>query len=108
MKTQQELISVGIEKNKAYEIMILESRMMEEAVKFQFKKKDGTIRVAIGTLKRDLMKLADGSLWEPKGPAKAENPALLNFFDMEAQGWRCMMCANFVGMDRGDGLLQGA
>jgi hypothetical protein len=99
MKTKESLVNIGITEIKAEEIMLLESKMLEQAVKFQFKKKDGTIREAIGTLKRDLMKLADGSLWEPKGPAKAENPALLNFFDMEAQGWRCMSCANFVGME---------
>ena len=99
MKTKENLVNLGITEIKADEIMLLESKMLEQAVKFQFKKKDGTIRHALGTLRRDLMKLADGSLWEPKGPARAEKPAILNFFDVEKQDWRCFTCVSFIGME---------
>lgn len=99
MKTKENLVNLGITEIKADEIMLLESKMLEQAVKFQFKKKDGTIRDAIGTLRRDLMTLADGALWEPKGESKPENPGIVKFFDLEAQGWRCFSCVSFIGME---------
>ena len=99
MKTRENLVNLGVTEIKAEEIMLLESKMMEQAVKFQFVKKDGSIRNAVGTLKRDLMKLADGTLWEPKGESKPENPAIVKFFDVEAQGWRCFSCISFIGME---------
>lgn len=98
MKTKDELVNLGVTEIKADEIMLLESKMMEQAVKFQFKKKDGTTRDAVGTLRRDLMKLADGSLWEPKGEQKPENPTIVKFFDVEKQDWRCFSCVSFIGI----------
>lgn len=98
MKTKDQLIQLGIEGFKADEIMLLQSKMQEQAVKFQFKKKDGTIRDAIGTLKRALMKQEDGTLWEPKGESKPEPASVVRYFDVEKGSWRCFTCTDFIGL----------
>lgn len=98
MKTKEQLINLGVNEFKADEIMLLESKMLERAVKFQFRKKDGTIRDAVGTLKRGLMRLADGTIWEPKGEAKPEKPGVVNYFDIEKQMWRCFIPTEFIGL----------
>jgi len=98
MKTKDQLIQLGIEEFKADEIMLLQSKMTEQAVKFQFKKKDGSIRDAIGTLKRALMKQEDGTLWEPKGEGKPEPASVVRFFDVEKGAWRCFTVTDFIGL----------
>ena len=98
MKTKDQLIQLGIEEFKADEIMLLQSKMTEQAVKFQFKKKDGSIRDAIGTLKRALMKQEDGTLWEPKGEGKPEPASVIRYFDIEKGMWRCFTVTDFIGL----------
>lgn len=98
MKTKDQLIQLGIEEFKADEIMLLQSKMTEQAVKFQFKKKDGTVRDAIGTLKRALMKQEDGTLWEPKGEGKPEPASVIRYFDIEKGMWRCFTVTDFIGL----------
>lgn len=98
MKTKDQLIQLGIEGFKADEIMLLQEKMLEQAVKFQFRKKDGTIRDAVGTLKREKMVQEDGTLWEPKGEAKPEPAAVIRFFDVEKGLWRCFTATEFIGL----------
>ena len=98
MKTKDQLIQLGIDGFKADEIMLLQSKMMEQAVKFQFKKKDGSIRDAVGTLCRSLMKQEDGTLWEPKGEAKPEPASIVRFFDCENGAWRSFSCLEFIAI----------
>lgn len=98
MKTKDQLINLGIDGFKADEIMLLQEKMLEQAVKFQFKKKDGSVRDAIGTLKRSLMKQEDGTLWEPKGESKPEPDSILRYFDVEKGMWRCFTCTEFIGL----------
>lgn len=99
MKTKDQLINLGLSDAKADEVMLLESEMLDRAVAFQYRKKDGTIRNAIGTLCRSLMKLADNTLWEPKGEPKPENPALMLYFDCDAKSWRSFQVANLVAVE---------
>lgn len=98
MKTKEEIIQLGVEEFKADEIMLLQSKMLEQAVKFQFKKKDGTIRDAVGTLNRDLMVQEDGTIWEPKGEAKPEPATIIRFFDTIKGLWRCFSVTEFIGL----------
>lgn len=98
MKTKDQLIQLGIDGFKADEIMLLQERMLEQAVKFQFRKKDGTIRDAEGTLRRDLMVQEDGTLWEPKGEAKPEPATVIRFFDCVKGLWRCFTATEFIGI----------
>lgn len=99
MKTKEQLVSLGLTEIKADEVMLLESKMLEQAVKFQFKKKDGTIRDAVGTRKRDLMVQEDGKVWEPVGAQKPECPTTLGFWDLEKKAWRCLIVANLVAVE---------
>ena len=101
MKTKDQLVQLGIEGFKADEIMLLQEKMMEHAVKFQFKKKDGSIRDAVGTLKRALMIQSDGTIWEPKGESKPEPSSIIRFFDVEKGLWRCFTCTEFIGLAEG-------
>ena len=99
MKTKEQLVSLGLTDIKADEVMLLESKMLEQAVKFQFKKKDGSIRDAIGTRKRELMVQEDGKVWEPVGAQKPECPTTLGFWDLEKKAWRCLIVANLVAVE---------
>ena len=98
MKTKDQLVSLGLTEMKADEVMLLESEMLKRAVRFSFKKKDGTLREAFGTLNRKLMLLANGELWEPQGEPKPEASENLRYFDMEKQMWREMKVLNFVSV----------
>lgn len=99
MKQKVNLVSLGLTEKEAENVITLESKMLEQAVKFSYKKKDGTVRQAVGTLRRDLMKLKDGSLWEPKGDPKPENTEKIDYFDIEAQWWRQFAVTNLVAVE---------
>ena len=101
MKTKEQLVQLGIEGFKADEIMLLQEKMMEHAVKFQFRKKSGEVRDAVGTTKRALMVLPSGELWAPKGPQKPEGPTTIGYFDLEKQMWRSFICTEFIGLVEG-------
>ena len=99
MKQKVNLVSLGLTEKEAENVITLESKMLEQAVKFSYKKKDGTVRQAVGTLRRDLMKLKDGSLWEPKGDPKPESAEKIDYFDIEAQWWRQFSVQNLVAVE---------
>ena len=99
MKTKEQLVNLGLTDAKADEVMLLESKMMERAVAFQFKKKDGTVRNAVGTLCRSLMKLADNTMWEPKGDGTPEPAGVIRYFDCDAKGWRSFQVVNYLAME---------
>ncbi len=84
---------------KADEVMMLESRMLEEAVRFQFTKKDGSLREAVGTLNRDKMIQQDGSVWEPVGEARPDVPTLVKYWDLTVQSWRSFNVFNLVAVE---------
>lgn len=98
MKTKDQLVSLGIEGFKADEIMLLQEKMMEQAVKFQFKKKDGTIRDAVGTLNLDLMVQEDGKKYEFKTSGKPECPTTMGYWDLEKKMWRSFVLTQFIGL----------
>ena len=104
MKTKEQLVSLGLEGFKADEIMLLQSKMVETAVKFQYKKRDGSVRDAVGTLNRDLMVLEDGSLWQPapkKEGAKprAVNPNTFGYFDLDRKMWRSFVMSDLIAVE---------
>lgn len=99
MKTKEQLVSLGLTEKKADEVMMLESKMLEQAVRFQFKKKDGSLREAVGTLKREKMVQEDGKVWEPVGAQKPECPTTLGFWDLEKKAWRCLIVSNLVAVE---------
>lgn len=60
----------------------LRARLREGAVKFAFRKKDGTLRLAYGTL--DMSKVPDEK--HPKGGTAS--PKVMPFFDLDKFEWR--------------------
>ena len=98
MKQREDLIKLGLSEKKADEVMLLESKMLEQAVKFQFRKKDGTIRDAEGTLDRSKMVMENGKLWEPKGAPKPEVVESLRYWDLGKRMWREMKVLNLIAV----------
>ena len=101
MKTREDLIKLGIEGFKADEIMLLQEKMVEQAVKFQFKKKDGTIRDAVGTRNLEMMVQEDGNQYEFKTSGKPECPTTLGYWDLEKKAWRSFTLTSFIGLVEG-------
>lgn len=99
MKTKEQLVSLGLTEIKADEVMLLESKMLEQAVKFQFTKKDGSLREAVGTLNREKMIQEDGKKWEPVGEARPDVPAIMKFWDCIAKAWRSFNVSNLVAVE---------
>lgn len=99
MKTKEELIKIGLDEVKADEVMLLESEMFKRAVKFQFTKKDGSLRSAVGTLRRDKMVQEDGKLWGPIGEARPDVPTLVKYWDLTVQSWRSFNVFNLVAVE---------
>lgn len=93
------MVSLGLTEMKADEVMLLQSKMLETAVRFQFRKKDNSIREAVGTLNRDKMVQADGSLWEPIGEARPDVPTLVKYWDCEKFSWRSFNVFNLVAVE---------
>lgn len=61
-------------------------------VKFMFRKKDGTLRHAVGTVVHDMIK------YEFKGTGKP-SPSVLNYWDMEKEAFRSFNIASYIGME---------
>lgn len=99
MKTKDQLVKLGLTEVKADEVMLLQEKMMEQAVKFQFRKKDGSMREAVGTLNRDKMVQEDGKLWEPVGVERPDVPTLVKFWDLTVHGWRSFNVFNLVAVE---------
>ena len=99
MKDKKTLVSLGLTEMKADEVMTLESAMLERAIRFQFKKKDGSTREAVGTLDRSKMVEQDGSLWEPKGEERPEVPTLVKYWDLTVQSWRSFNVFNLIAAE---------
>jgi len=99
MKTREDLIKLGLEGVKADEVMMLESEMLKRAVRFQFRKQNGELREAVGTLKRDRMIQQDGTLWEPVGESKPEHPMYVKYWDLNKMAWRQFSILNLAAVE---------
>lgn len=101
MKTKEQLVQLGLKDFKADEIMFLEEKMLDQAVRFCFKKKDGTIRDANGTRKLELMVQEDGKRYEFKTSGKPECPTTLGYWDLDKKMWRSFTLTQFIGLVEG-------
>jgi len=98
MKTKEQLVSLGLTEIKADEVMLLESKMLEQAVKFQFRKKSGEVRDAVGTRNLEMMIQEDGKRYEFKTAGKPECPTTLGYWDLEKKAWRSFVLTSFIGL----------
>ena len=100
MKTKDQLVKLGLTEVQADKVMLLESEMFNRAVAFSFKKKDGAIREAVGTLDRSRMIQPDGHMWEPKGTERMpEQDLFVKFWDCVAQAWRQFNVFNLIAVE---------
>ena len=65
-------------------------KMHTEVVRFYFRKVDGTLREAWGTLRSDIVPPIDGS------DTRKKNNTVQVYFDTERQEWRCFKRLNLV------------
>ena len=71
----------------------LHEMLCKGTVKFQFTKKDGTVRTAVGTLKSDLItKKPTG------GENKVEGAGYTTYFDLEKDAFRCFAESKLIGV----------
>lgn len=75
---------------KAWQVFKLKAQMMKGIVRFYFRKVDGSIREAYGTLKADLMPEIKGE------DNRRKNDTVQTYFDTEKQEFRCFKIANIV------------
>ena len=75
----------------AWANMKLKLQMKSKIVKFYFKKTDGTLRQAFGTLKENL-------IGEVKGTGRKPNDNLQVYWDTEKEEYRCFKKCNLVKM----------
>lgn len=76
----------------------LKARMRTGIVRFYFRKVDGTIREAWGTLADRIIPETKGSgiIPETKGSDRKNNPTIQAYFDTEKSEWRCFKTANLI------------
>lgn len=90
----RESTNMTIEECQAHveKVAALCEKMQGGVVKFTFKKKDGTIRHAVGTLLSSLIN------YDFKG-AKPAPPTIVPYWDMEKESFRSFSLASYIGME---------
>lgn len=81
----------------------LQSMLREGTVSFTFKKKDGTIRDAKGTLNLDVIKSADQKAYDDlvdTNKTRHRNVAddVVTYFDLDKNGWRSFRWSQFIDL----------
>lgn len=69
----------------------LKERLHNGEVTFEYKKKDGTIRTARGTLNGGMIPSEN---WPKQAPTSA--PDNVRYWDLDSEGWRSFIPDNFV------------
>jgi len=75
---------------KSWAIYRLQKNMRSSVVEFRYKKIDGSIRQAFGTL---IASVIDPLI---KGTEKKHNPTLVTYFDNQKQEFRCFKEENLI------------
>lgn len=75
----------------AWANMKLKAAMKQRIVKFCFKKIDGSVREAYGTLKENLIPATSGE-------SRKKNDTVQVYFDTERQEYRCFKKANLLNI----------
>lgn len=72
----------------------LKSQMRNGVVEFSYTKKDGSTRVAKGTLNFDIMGVEN----QPKNGIEYNSDTTTRYFDVNSNGWRSFKNDNFIEM----------
>ena len=78
---------------KKVNITELKEMLKKGQVKFQYKKNDGSIRTAVGTLKSDLITRKPSG-----GQNKVKGAGYVTYFDIEKDWWRCFAESKLIGV----------
>lgn len=66
-----------------------------DEVKFSFTKKDGSERIARGTLRMDVIPTER----QPKGTgSQTTQPDIIKYYDLDKEAWRCFHWSQFVDL----------
>lgn len=76
----------------------LREKLSQGETKFVFKKKDGTIRPAVGTTNLDLVP-QDLHPKDMEGEYKPKDESNVTFFDLEKLAWRTCKAENIISID---------
>ena len=71
--------------------------LRDHVVKFTFRKKDGTIRQAIGTT--NFFFVPEGQMPIRPHKEQAKSSYTITYFDLEKQEWRCFDIRNWIGKE---------
>ena len=80
---------------KAWQVFKLKAKMAKSIVKFYFRKVDGTIREAYGTLRADLIPQSEAS----SSDSRKKNDTVQAYYDTEKMSFRCFKLANLVTVE---------
>lgn len=80
----------------AWRITTLKQEMKKGVVNFQFRKKDGTIRIANGTTNLKSI----GKVYVAAGGNKPANYGYMSFFDVDKNDWRCFKPSNLIAVGK--------
>lgn len=78
---------------KAWQVFKLKAKMAKGIVRFYFRKVDGTIREAYGTLRTDLIPQTDST-----SDGRKKNDTVQSYYDTERQSFRCFKLANLIAI----------
>ena len=83
------------------EIATLVTELKKGVCLFQFKKKDGQIRRATGTLSQEVIDRyrEESDTYVPKTYKKKARPTSTAYFDLEKGEFRCFLWENFIGQE---------
>ena len=87
---------MAINKNNVADV--LREKLLNGEVNFTFIKKDGSRRVAKGTLDLDRVPEQDKQ-FKGDGADKEPNPNLVSYYDIEKLGWRCCKTDSIVEVE---------
>ena len=80
--------------NKLEELI---DQLRSRVVRFSYRKADGSVREAIGTLKPSIL---DKLVCETKsGRCKSSRSNQVTYYDLDCEDWRCFNPENFISMD---------
>lgn len=74
----------------AWRNIYLVRKMHTEVVRFYFRKVDGTLREAWGTLRSDIVPPVEGN------DTRKKNDTVQVYYDTERQEWRCFKLLNLI------------
>lgn len=72
----------------------LKQMLREGAIEFEYTKKDGTTRIAVGTTKLDLFK--DSPNYKQPVGNREVNSDIITYWDLDKDGWRSFNGNNLV------------